>query len=202
MHFPLQAFEGAAPHSFRTLFQKWCTDLAVEQAYAGLGLVLPTGGMAMDEAIGKCTPIVSRFVGLDVDLPDSTARSCKDGIRCISWLTAVNTDWLARAGGESGVLRVAGGAAESKPYARGTIFVAGQAPELGDTEQGIIPQAYRALGRALAPIRSEYKESLFIPPAGYQAPPSFTASDTGRKVEPEELAGLHFTRQWMARFDG
>src|SRR4051812_2639295 len=58
LHFPPQAFEHATPHRFRTLFQKWCSELAVEQAYAGLGLVLPTGGRTMDAAIDNCTPYV------------------------------------------------------------------------------------------------------------------------------------------------
>jgi hypothetical protein len=202
LHFPLQAFEQAAHHRFRTLFQKWCNELAVEQAYAGLGLVLPTGGMAMDSAIDRCGPYATRFVGLDVDLPGSTARSCTAGIRCINWLTAINTAWLERAGGAAGVLRVAGSSVTSMPYDGGTIFVAGDAPQVGDKEQGLVPEAYLALGRAVAPIRSEYKERLFMPPEGYRAPPNYTASYVERRVEPEQLPGLHYTREWIRRFDG
>lgn len=202
LHFPLQAFEHAAPHAFSTLFQKWCSELAVEQAYAGLGLVLPTGGMAMGSAIDRCGPYATRFIGLDVDLPGSTARSCTSGIRCINWLTAVNTAWLERAGGTASVLRVAGGSVTSMAYVGGTIFIAGEAPQVGDSEQGLVPEAYMALGRAVAPIRSEYRERLFRPPEGYRAPPNFTASYAERRVEPEQLPGLHYTREWIRRFDG
>ena len=58
------------------------------------------------------------------------------------------------------VVRQAGPAITTLPYTKGTIFVAGSAPEIGDTEQGLVPQAYVALGRALKPLRAEYPDTI------------------------------------------
>ena len=201
-HFPVSAFDGAQPHSFRTLFQQWCTELEVQHAYAGLGVILPTGGRAMHAAMDHCTPVVQRFIGLDLDYPNATARSCTHGIRCINWLTAINSTWLERVHGAETVLGIAGANVTSMPYEGGTIFVAGAAPEIGDIEQGVFPTNYMALGRAVAPLRVEYQEWLFEPPAGFTAPPDFNASYLTLRVEPEDLPRHYFTHRWMARFDG
>lgn len=101
MHFPVSAFESAAPHSFRNLFQKWCSDLNVKHAYAGLGLALPVAGLGLSTALRHCGPYVTRFVGLDVDDPVSTALWCRDGIRTVNWLTAINGQLLESLGGEA-----------------------------------------------------------------------------------------------------
>ncbi len=202
MHFPLAAFEGAQPHTFRKLFQQWCTELNVQHAYAGLGVVLPTGGRAMHAAIKHCTPVVSRFIGLDLDYPNATGRSCKNGIRCINWLSAINSKWLEKVHGAETVLRIAGTSVSSMPYGSGTIFIAGEAPQIGDVEKNLLPQEYMALGRAVAPLRVDYKDWLFEPPPGFTAPDGFTASFIPGRVEHEDLARYYYTQQWMARFDG
>ena len=202
LHFPVTAFEESQPHAFRKLFQQWCSELKVQQAYAGLGIILPTGGRAMHTAIDHCGPVASRFIGLDVDYPGATARSCKDGIRCINWLTAINESWLERVHGADAVLQLAGPDVTSMPYDGGTIFIAGPNPQFGDAENGLIPKEYVALGRAVAPLRVEYQEWLFLPPEHFTTPPDFTASYVKLRVEPEALPKHYFTHQWMARFDG
>lgn len=202
MHFPVTAFEGAQPHAFRKLFQQWCSELNVQHAYAGLGVILPTGGRSMYAAIKHCAPVVSRFIGLDVDYPNSTARSCKDGIRCVNWLTAINSAWLERVHGADTVLRIAGETVTSMPYDNGTIFVAGPTPQIGDVDNGIVPTAYAALGRAVVPLRAPYKDWLFEPPPSLMVPPGFTVSNATGPVEHGDLARHYFTQRWMARFDG
>ncbi|HEX7637606.1 MAG TPA: type VI immunity family protein [Burkholderiaceae bacterium] len=202
LHFPVAAFEGAAPHSFRHLFQKWCAELQVTHAYAGLGLALPVGGRSMHAALRNSAPFLTRCIGLDADYPSTTASWCRNGIRTVNWLTAINADWLAKVGGEATVLRVAGPEVQAMPYARGSIFVAGSSPQLGDVQSNSFPNAFASLGRAVAPLRTDIPIALFQAPPGYKAPMGFTSNSGRRMAEADELPSLHYTKAWMARFDG
>lgn len=201
LHFPVTAFAAAAPHTFRGLFQRWCSALRVQHAYAGLGLVLPVGGNDMSAAIDHCGPYATRFVGLDLDYPITVSARCKDGIRTVNWLTAINAEWLKRVGGERTVLNVAGPEVQALEYSDGSIFVAGPAPQVGDVNAGNFPRAYAQLGHAVAPLRTDIPDAWFHPPAGYSAPDGFASKSGWRDAEPEELPALHYTKAWMARFD-
>ncbi len=200
-HFPLAAFKAGAPETFRVWFQRWCSALNVEHAYAGLGWVLPVGGTSMFAALKRLGPLATRFMGLDLDYPGSVGVRCRDGIRTVNWLTAIDEKRLARVGGAQTVLNVAGPEVTAMPYSKGTIFVAGQAPEIGDAESGKRPLAYAQLGRAVAPLRSDIPEIWFTPPAGYEAPAGFISKSGWGDAEPEELPALHYLKTWLARFD-
>lgn len=201
VHFPLEAFKAGTAETFRRLFQRWCSSLNVQHAYGGLGFVLPVGGRSMYGAIKEMGPLATRFVGLDLDYPNTIARRCRDGIRTVNWLTAIDERRLARVGGAETVLRVAGPTVAAMPYSRGTIFVAGDAPEVGDTDAGKSPAAYHQLGRVVAPIRCDIPEKWFDAPPGYEAPPGFTSKSGWSDAEPEELPALHYLKKWLARFD-
>jgi hypothetical protein len=155
----------------------------------------------MFAALKRLGPLATRFMGLDLDYPGSVGVRCRDGIRTVNWLTAIDEKWLARVGGAQTVLNVAGPEVTAMPYSKGTIFVAGQAPEIGDTESGKRPLAYAQLGRAVAPLRSDIPEMWFTPPAGYEAPDGFTSKSGWRDAEPDELPALHYLKTWLARFD-
>jgi len=202
VHFPLEAFKAGAPETFRGLFQRWCSSLNVQHAYAGLGFVLPVGGRSMFGAIKEMGPLATRFVGLDLDYPNTIARRCRDGIRTANWLTAVDERRLARVGAAQTVLKVAGPEVSAMPYSQGTIFVAGQAPEIGDKETGKLPQVYAQLGRAVAPLRAQIPETWFTPPPGFEAPPGFTSKLGGADAEPEQLPAIYYLNSYLARFDG
>jgi hypothetical protein len=201
VHFPLAAFKAGAKETFRTWFQRWCNALNVEHAYAGLGFVLPVGGTSMYAALKQLGPVATRFVGLDLDYPVSVANRCREGIRTVNWLTAVDDRRLGKVGGAQTVLNVAGPEVSSLKYSKGTIFVAGEAPEIGDREAGKVPAAYGQLGRAVAPVRAPIPEIWFTPPEGYEVPPGFTSKSGWRDAEPEELPALHYLQTWLARFD-
>jgi hypothetical protein len=202
VHFPLEAFKSGARETFRGMFQRWCSSLNVQHAYAGLGFVLPVGGRSMFGAIKEMGPLATRFVGLDLDYPNTIARRCRDGIRTVNWLTAIDERRLARVGAAQTVLNVAGPEVSAMPYSKGTIFVAGQAPEIGDKETGKLPQAYAQLGRAAAPLRSQIPETWFTPPPGFEAPPGYTSKLGGADAEPEQLPAIYYLNAYLARFDG
>lgn len=200
LHFPVSAFTGAEPGAFRTLFRQWCDALKVQHAYAGLGFALPVGGRAMSAALRRCGPYATRFVGLDLDYPNTVASRCRDGIRTVNWLTAIDAARLRRVGGAETVARVAGPEVQAVEYGQGTIFVAGQAPQLGDVETANLPAAYVQLGHAVAPLRADMAEAWFEAPSGYEAPDGFAAKSGWRDAEPSELPALHYTQAWLARF--
>lgn len=201
VHFPLAAFKAGAAETFRSLFQRWCSSLNVQHAYAGLGFVLPVAGRSMYAAIKQMGPLATRFAGLDLDYPNTIARRCRNGIRTVNWLTAIDTERLARVGAAQTVLSVAGPEVTGMPYSKGTIFVAGATPELGDVETGKLPQHYARLGQAVAPLRSDIPETWFVPPAGFEAPRGFTSKLGGGDAEPEELPALYYLKTYLARFD-
>ena len=201
LHLPVSEFEGAPEHSFRNLFQKWCSDLNAVHAYAGLGLVLPVGGRSLTAAISRSGPYLTRFVGLDADDPISTSIWCRNGIRTVNWLTAINSEFLERVGGEQEVLRVAGSEVHAMPYSKGSIFVAGASAQIGAVEKDNFPTAYRSLGRAVAPLRVDIPLATLDAPPDYQAPDGFTSKSGLRDAEPDQLPALHYTKAWMSRFD-
>jgi hypothetical protein len=203
MYFPLGAFANAAPGAFRALFARWCSALHARHAYAGFGFVLPVEVGNQDSALRRIGPWAQRFVGLDTDLPVTTALWCREGIRCVNWLTAINAKWLERVGGADAVLQRADDAAVSAlPYAEGSIFAAGPAPQIADAEAGLFPADFQALGRVLAPLRSPYPGTIFDAPPGYEAPHGFTGKLGWRDARADELADLHYGQRWLARFDG
>jgi hypothetical protein len=126
---------------------------------------------------------------------------CTQGIRTVNWLTAINAEWLTKVGGEQGVLRVAGPEVQAMPYSKGSIFVAGASAQIGDVQSNDFPAAFAALGRAVAPLRADIPNAWLDAPEGYEAPPGFTSRSGWADAEAAELASLHFTKTWMARFD-
>ena len=202
VYFPFSFFEGAQRFSLRTIFQRFCSALKVDQAYGGMGFVLPVEIGDQRAAIRRIGPYAMTFTGLDVDLPTSTSIHCNDGIRCINWLTAVNSRLLERVGGAEAVQAKAGRAITTLPYDNGTIFVAGATPQIGDAEAGVIATDFIALGRALKPLRSPYPSTIFEAPPGYILPPGYTAKLGWGDAKPHQLADALFAQRWLARFDG
>ncbi len=190
-YLPPTALENAPPRSFTKLFLGFCDALAVEHAYGGLGWVLPfdPGGRRGALDLPALAEQAWRFCALDVNDPSGTLLHCKQGIKSINWLTAVSRSLLERVGGAEAVARAAGPEIALHPYGNGTVFQAGAAPQIGDRDQGLVPPAYVALGKALKPLRAAYPDVLL------EAPPSFGPAPPG------ESAGKAFTQRWLARFD-
>jgi len=188
-YLPFSAFEGAPRGSLRNLFHRWCNALAAEHAYAGYGFVLPSDIGGENAAVRRIGELAMRFVGLDVDSPGATAIQCKEGIRCVNWLTAVSARLLERMGGAAAVATAAGPAIQTRDYRAGTIFQAGETPQIGDADQQVAPGDYVALGRALKQLRAPFPISIFDAPPGFRVP---------QGADPDRA----FAQVWLARFDG
>ena len=191
-YLPFTVLENAPPRSFTKFFLHLCNALSVEHGYGGMGWVLPfdlaghNGALRLPEFCQQTL----RFCALDVDDPSGTMNHCEDGIKSINWLTAVSNRLLERVGGADAVARMAGHEIIVHPYSNGSMFQAGANPQIGDSDQGLIPPAYLALGKALKPLRAAYKDTLLYAPANYGPVP---AGESPNKV---------FTQRWLARFDG
>ena len=90
-------------------------------------------------------------------------------------------------GGMRAALQVVGGVAMRFPGLdvddlTGAVFQAGPVPQLGDSQQGLIPDRYVALGRELKPLRAPYPSTMI-----------YDAEGKDNKA---------FTQRWLARFDG
>jgi hypothetical protein len=187
-YFPLTGLgETDAAGRLLQLFQRWCGLLHAEHGYAGLGWVLPTTIGAQSAAVELLGPHAQRFVGLDVDLPATTTIKCQEGIRRVAWLTAVSSRLLQRVGGAEEVARRAGARISAHAYDGGTIFQAGPHPQFGDTSQGLVPQAYVDIGRALRPIRARYGTLFYDPDFAGQ----FNVQANGA-----------YSERWLGAFDG
>jgi hypothetical protein len=191
-YLPFTALENAPPRSFTKLFLRFCDALAVEHAYGGMGWVLPfdPGGERAALQLPALGEQAMRFCALDVNAPSGTSNHCEHGIKSINWLTAVSHRLLERVGGAEAVAKAAGPEIIVHPYSNGALFQAGETPQIGDSQQGLIPPAYVALGRALKPLRAAFNNyPIFTAPPNYPAPAD---------VDPD----IVYTQRWLARFDG
>lgn len=129
------------------------------QVVAGIKFKSGIGGFSMnyeDVYINKndqlCAPIIGRFPGVNVINPWRYRNL--DGVPTINWLTLVSTADLERLGGWDAV------AVQVRPpivmhrLAHGAMLQAGPQPLLGDVNEQERVDAYYAVGRLLAPVRS------------------------------------------------
>ena len=191
-YLPFTALENAPPRSFTKLFLRFCDALAVEHAYGGMGWVLPfdPGGRRGALHLASLGEQSMRFCALDLNDPTGTSIHCEHGIKSINWLTAISHRLLERIGGAEAVAQASGPEVAVQPYRNGAVFQAGDTPQIGDSQQGLIPPAYVALGKAVKPLRAAYPDRLVT------APPNFGP------LAPGENANKVFTQRWLARFDG
>ncbi|WP_062263057.1 type VI immunity family protein [Endozoicomonas arenosclerae] len=180
LSYPASMLEQMGVQGFAQQFVTICNQLRVEHAYAGLGLITPFdvgGRSAAQNVIGDA---LMRYPGLDAYDLSGVMIHCRNGIKSINFLTAVSHRLLAKAGGTDAVLANAGSQILSCPYSNGTVFQAGDEPQLGSPNKP--PENYIALGKALKEARAPFDDSMFDDPAG----------------QDDEA----FTQRWLARFDG
>ena len=131
--------------------------------------------------------MIKRFPGFDI--LDGVRFSMKAGsvhnrIKCVNWLTILNDDLVTELGGIEPMREALEPVCKVHEYPGGVVIQAGEAPQLGDTHRGDIPEAYRMVARYTRSVRFE----------GYQGPSGlFRVPDNHDKIA-ETLA-------WIRRFD-
>lgn len=160
-----------------------CDLLAPVHGYAGLGALAPVGGV--DEPIIEAVyGLGSRFQGLEIDMPvhHESFLSSERRIKGVNWLTVLHDGWVERLGGAAALRDALGPAITVHRFSQGIILQAGAGPRLGDTRKGERLDAYRAVAKALEPIRSK----------------------TPAVIWPQNEAvsfGFDESKAWMSRFD-
>jgi len=163
------------------------------KAASTLGAVFGMAGFGLqyDRIYGSTAgsyPYIARFPGLHCSLDDrfmseqSVRRSRADRYFSINWLTLLGDDLLAALGPADELQKTLGTDRPLSLFDSGIIVQAGAYPQLGDVNQGLFLDDYRAVNAALRALRFE----------DYVVP----LLDV-----PEPLDPLEATFDWIRRFD-
>lgn len=181
VHFPIDFFVDR-DEKLPSIFNRWCSLLNAEQAYAGFGLAISHGYET------RVDPLVyqlgQRFPGLNISGRISHSEDLVCHIKTPSWLTAICQPYVNQLGGEA-ALQEALPDGWVSPYDGGVIIQAGPKPLLGDRELGLDVAPYRQAAQALRPIRSTKHGGI-----------------AKGRVDGQTVFHTQEFREWLSRFDG
>jgi hypothetical protein len=143
------------PGAFTQLVVDVCDALAPTHGYAGLAAIGSVELRRSEPGFAAVIALVSRFRGLEVDIPQSHGiyLAKENRIKGINWLTALDQSWIDRLGGSAALAAALGEGIEMRPFRTGMVIQAGPRPLLGDVNRNEPMPAYQAVARALKPIR-------------------------------------------------
>jgi Protein of unknown function (DUF3396) len=185
IYLPASWPERVGYDSYRQLIQSWCEKLKPAYGTAGLSILFNEGRQDLEDRL-LAFPLAKRFPGLD--LPEQSRwyvrmnRLRKRAIRTINWLTFIDDGFVSELGGLSRLTEQLGELCPVYAYEGGVIIQAGERPELGDVNKGLVPAAYRRVATTLKPIRFEEHTRPLID-------------------APQPLDSLEETLKWIRRFD-
>jgi Protein of unknown function (DUF3396) len=174
---PAELPVDAATLLARTL--SWTRRVKVTHGNAGFAFVRSAWSSEANASKPYVFAASKRYRGIDVLDTGGTASRCKDGIKCVNWLTIVQNAWLDRLGGLDAVRAKLSSAIKVHEILDGALFQAGSLPLVGDINVGEDLSAYHEIGRVLRPIRSK----------------NHGAFGSLRDFSMEE------SQKWLARFD-
>lgn len=149
---------------------RWCDLLKPGHGTAGLSMILDEGSAKAPQS-RLAFPLIKRFPG--IDFPDLGAWSSevrhekKRWIRTVNWLTILDDKFVEELGGLAKMKAELGDECPVHVWDGGVIIQAGLEPEVGDVNQGLVPEAYRKVARLTKPLRFESLKgriSLLNPP--------------------------------------
>lgn len=140
------------------LIRRWAEIGRPIHGTLGLGLIMEEG-CARGPFMPLAFPFLRRFSGLEYPDQGLWRTMSEDAttpvIRAVNWLTTIDARRAEAIGGEHAIRSAVEPACSLHPYDGGGIIQAGATPELGDLNRGEPPVAYRAVARALKPLRFE-----------------------------------------------
>jgi hypothetical protein len=186
-YFPAAAI---AEHGYELLLNlagRWAGRVRTLHGGAGYSILFEhgifSGGNSADRTI---LPPLTRYPGLDFSDPPhfEVESDLGDGlaIKSINWLTILGNAILQKAGGEEHLKQQVGQTCRFHDFGGGVIIQAGEQPQIGDANRGLVLDDYRRVNEALRPVRfEEYRRGLFVVPA--------------------PLDSMEETLKWVKRFD-
>lgn len=183
--FYLPVGDGRGGARFDTLCEcmlDWATRLRPAHGQGGYTVILEIGSI-WAEPYTYAT--LQRHPGFDIHEPVAFMRQTRgifNRIKCANWLTVLGDPILEELGGLDTARKALEPDCTLHPYPGGVLIQAGPVPQLGDSFNGLIPEAYRKVARFTRPVRFEaYRSSLF------------------RVFEP--MMGREEAVKWVRRFD-
>lgn len=181
MYLPASWPEHVGYDQYRATVHGWCEKLKPAYGTAGLSILFNEGRQGLSDRL-LAFPIARRFPGLD--LPEHSRwyvrmnRLKRRAIRTINWLTFIDDGLVTELGGQAGLKEQLGASCPVLPYEGGVIIQAGDRPQLGDIDRGLIPEDYRRVAEVLKPIIfDEHDRPLIDVP-----PPLNALEETGKWV--------------------
>ena len=139
--------------TFPRLALRFAEIMQPYHGYGGYGFGEPSDLALRDAAQPDIHAMAQRFPGVEVDRPVRHLPYLAVGIKGVNWLTVLGQHWVAAIGGEAHLRSLLDERFLFHRYDDGLIIQAGPAPQLGDVNQYLWPDAYTALSRVLRPIR-------------------------------------------------
>lgn len=186
INFPASWPEEHGYDLFIARIRQWCAWLQPTHGTAGLALIFPenAGGWTGYDLLAS--PFIRRFPGLDfigsISWGVKSGAAGAEKIRSVNWLTMLNQRMVEQVGGPEALADALGPECPVHDFGAGLMLQAGPRPDLGDSNQGLVPGYYRRVAKAVKSlIFRDYKVPLF------QSPPPLDSK--------EEM------QAWLDRFD-
>jgi hypothetical protein len=144
---------GADYERFEEGALAWCDRLTPFHGYGGFAFnesPVPHVRQANSRLVFALS---QRFYGIEVDNPFLTARSAFDAVKGANWLTILSDPFVNRLNGADALRQRLSAGIKLHPYPGGLLIQAGDAPDLGDIQQGHDLPSYREVAAAIARVR-------------------------------------------------
>ncbi|RBH85619.1 hypothetical protein BRL93_23545 [Xanthomonas oryzae pv. oryzae] len=174
------------PAAFQRMFLDFARRLKAEHGHGGHGFVLSLPNWHTDAPTEAY--MSQKLRGVDVGDATFFPRALLDGIKTISWLTAINHSMLRQLDGGTGLdaLRneLPGDWFAYYDYGAGTVIQAGPVPEIASVDDDPMPATYVLVNHLLKRFRSTTLKDFH-----------------GATMGGEPFLGVVGTAQWLRRFD-
>lgn len=185
-YFPSSFIVEQGHQYFLDLVRRWSSTLDVLHGSAGYSVLFEHGVFSGSSGGVATLPALKRFPGLDFSDPNifqvEAARGDGLAIKSPNWLTILCDEIVERLGGRKSLKTELGTSCPVHDFQGGVVIQAGDEPQLGDNNRGIVLDDYRRVAKALKRVRFEdYRLALIVLPEPYD--------------------DLEETLKWIRRFD-
>lgn len=178
LYMPVESMLDPGPEALIALIARATAELRLLHGTAGFGVNIDPGYPSQYEEFAVYG-LSRRYRGIELDEPDWFSSYAAQGIPYVNWLTLLGEDCLSRLGGREALAPLADADVRLHPLSHGMLIQAGAMPSFGDVNRGETLEAYRKVGRFLAPLRVK----------------------SGRIERYNGVGGQENTQDWLARFD-